>query len=923
MLTPPTRLGGGASQDRINFVPWYSRPAPASPYEIVALIAPAAWRVYARDPRLGREVAIKVLPLAYSADADRLHRFEHEARAAAALNHPNILAVYELGTHEGAPFIVSELLEGETLRERLTTGPIGIRKALGYALQIAHGLAAAHAKEITHRDLKPENLFVTLDNHVKILDFGLAKLTQDVAAAGTASMMATASPATEPGIVLGTAGYMAPEQVRGQAVDQRADLFAFGAILYELLSGRRAFRGETTPDTMAAILNDEPPDLLAAAPQVPPAAARIIERCLEKSPAARFQTARDLAFALESLSGLSSETPAAAAGAPRARRRGWLGWGVAALLFAALAPLAYRHAREPQTPREPIRFQIVPTVPFGGPGNFALSPDGRHLAFVGRGPDGASRISDQDDRFTRDPAAAGHGGCRSCPSPFWSPDSRFIAFYAGGKLKKLDVSGGLPQTLCDLPNLPVGGAWNRDGDIIVGNIGGGILRVRETGGNVSPVTAHDRSSGTAPDPSRTEEFHLLPSFLPDGRHFVYLRVMPGRPDNGGAYVGRIDARPEAQSTQPLMPYAIGLTYAADDNAGRGRLLFLREGTLMAQPFDADRMALAGEAAPVAARVGSFRDGGFFSASSNGVLVYRAATTDTLVSWFDRQGISTRRLSEPGGFQEASLSPDGTRVVASRLDPLDAAKSDLWLLDASGEGSATRLTFGGGTAEFPVWSSDGSRVYFTHNKSRLRQRLANGEGGEEVVQQSRSMGIVRATASSPDGRLLLYTIVEDVRTSIWDLWILERSQSRSVPFARTPFVEDQGRFSPDGRWIAFVSNQSGQNEIYVRRLASDFSGGSAASGGMTLVSRGGGTAPRWRNDGREMFYLAPDGMMMAVAVTPGTEFNASAAAPLFQTPSGSLFGDVSAEGKRFLLTTPVGSTGAAPFTVVLNWTTALK
>ena len=892
------------------------------PYEIVALVgAGGMGEVYrARDPRLGREVAIKVLPPAFSADADRLNRFEQEARAAAALNHPNILAVYDLGTHEAAPFIVSELLEGETLRERLTAGPIGIRKALGYALQIAHGLAAAHAKEITHRDLKPENLFVTRDGHVKILDFGLAKLTQD---AGTASMMATASPATEPGVVLGTAGYMAPEQVRGQVLDQRADLFAFGAILYELLTGRRAFRGETAPDTMAAILNDEPPELRAAAPQVPPGVARIVERCLEKNPAARFQTASDLAFALESLSGLSSETAAATAGTPRARRRGWLGWGVAALLFAALAPLAYRHLREPQTPREPVRFQIAPTVAFGGPGNFALSPDGRHLAFVGRGADGVSRILMRTMDSLEIRVLPGTEVGDPSPPPFWSPDSRFIAFYAAGKLKKLDVGGGLPQTLCDLPDLTVGGAWNRDGDIIVGNIGGAILRVRETGGNVSPVTAHDRAPTTAADPLRREEFHLLPSFLPDGRHFIYLRVMPGAPDNGGAYIGSLDARPDAQSTDRLMPYATGLTFAPDGNSGRGHLLFLREGTLIAQPFDAVRLALAGEAAPVAARVGSFRDGGFFSASNNGVLVYRVANTDTLVSWFDRQGVATRKLSEPGGFQDAALSPDGARVVVSRLDPLDAAKSDLWLLDASGEGSATRLTLGDGAAEFPVWSADGSRVYFTHNNNRLRQRLANGEGDDEVVWQTTSTGVIKPAASSPDGRLLLYTAVQDARTTVWDLWVLERSASRAVPFARTPFVEDQGRFSPDGRWIAFVSNQSGQSEIYVRRLASDLSGGSAAAGGMTLVSRGGGTAPRWRNDGREIFYLAPDGMLMAVAVTPGAEFNAGAAAPLFQTPSGSLFGDVAADGKRFLLTTPVGSTGAAPFTVVLNWTSALK
>jgi eukaryotic-like serine/threonine-protein kinase len=889
------------------------------PYEIVALIgAGGMGEVYrARDSRLGRDVAIKVLPTDFSADAGRLQRLEQEARAAAALNHPNILAVYDVGADAGRPFIVSELLEGETLRDRLTSGPVGVRKAVAYALQIAHGLAAAHAKDITHRDLKPENVFVTRDNHVKILDFGLAKLTPDVAAAGTASMMATASPATEPGVVLGTAGYMAPEQVRAQAVDQRADLFAFGAILYELLSGCRAFRRETTPDTMAAILNDEPPDLRAAAPPIPPVVARIVERCLEKNPAARFQSASDLAFALDGVIDASSDSSTThAVGAPRTRdRRGWLGWAAAGVAVAALAPTAYRHVREPQPAREAMRFEIAPKVQFGGPGNFAVSPDGRRLTFVGRGPDGVSRlwVKTMDSLDTRELPGTEVGD--PSPAPFWSPDSRFVAFYAGGKLKKLDVSGGLLQTLCDLPTLAVGGSWNRNGDIIVGNISGGILRVPETGGTASPVTALD--------PSRQEEFHLLPSFLPDGRHFVYLRVAPGTPDHGGAYVGAIDARPEAQSTTRLMPYVVGLTYAGGEDSEPGRLLFLREGTLIAQRFDAARLALAGEAAPLAARVGSFRDGGFFSASNNGVLVYRTADGDTQVGWYDRQGIAIGRLSETGGFREAALSPDGTRVVVSRLEPNDAAKSDLWLLDASGRSGATRLTLGAGTAEFPVWSSDGKRIFFTLNNSRLRRRLASGEGDEEDILRSSTSGIIRANDSSPDGRFLLYTTVDALRDTVWDLWIFDRTAPKPVPFARTPFVEDQGRFSPDGRSVAFVSTQSGQSEIYVRKLASDFSGGSAATGGAALVSRGGGTAPRWRRDGRELFYLAPDGRMMAVEVTAGQEFSSAAPVSLFQTASGTIVGDVSADGMRFLLTTPAGPTGSAPFIVVLNWTTVLK
>jgi eukaryotic-like serine/threonine-protein kinase len=365
------------------------------PYEIVSVIgAGGMGEVYrARDPRLGRDVAIKVLPTAFSADAGRLQRFEQEARAAAALNHPNILAVYDIGTDAGAPFIVSELLEGDTLRDRVNGGPATVRKSIEHALQIARGLAAAHDKGIVHRDLKPENVFVTRDNRVKILDFGLAKLAQDQPAYSSGSALATMPSPTQPGVVLGTVGYMAPEQVRGLSVDHRADLFALGAILYELLSGRRAFSRDTAPETMTAILNTEPPDLGSAAETIPPALVRIVNRCLEKSPSERFQSASDLAFALEALSTSSSGSTAADARVRQRRRpAAWIGWAAAALVVAALAPVVYQRLRERPPSPSPMRFQISPMVEYAGPGNFGLSPDGRHLAFAGRGSDGIARL---------------------------------------------------------------------------------------------------------------------------------------------------------------------------------------------------------------------------------------------------------------------------------------------------------------------------------------------------------------------------------------------------------------------------------------------------------------------------------------------------------------------------------------------------
>jgi eukaryotic-like serine/threonine-protein kinase len=885
---------------------------------VSALGAGGMGEVYrGRDPRLSRDVAIKVLPTAFSADLDRLHRFEQEARAAAALNHPNILAVFDIGTQADTPFIVSELLEGETLRERSNAGPVAVRKAIELALQIVHGLAAAHDKGITHRDLKPENVFVTQDNRVKILDFGLAKLTQDQPALGPASAMATMPSPTQPGVVLGTVGYMAPEQVRGLAVDHRADLFAFGAILYELLSGVRAFRRDTAPETMAAILNADPPDLSAVATPIPPALVRIVNRCLEKSPSARFQTASDLAFALEGLSDVShasSVSIAARAGRHRVHRT-WLGWGAAALLLATLGPLAYQHVRERPVAPSPMRFQIPSTMEFAGPGNFGLSPDGRSLAFMARGPDGIARvwIRAMDSLEVR--LLPGSETVDLSPPPFWSPDGRFVAFQdGGGKLKKLDVSGGLPQTLCDLPGVAVGGSWNRDGDIIVGNTSGGILLVRETGGAALPITA--------PDPARKEESHLLPTFLPDGRHFVYLRVSPSAPEASGGYVGTLDAKPEAQSAQRLMPYEVGLTYAAAGDSGPGRLLFLREGTLMAQSFDARGLVLAGDPVPVAEQVGSFRDGGFFSASATDVLVYRTADTASQLTWFDRQGNVSGRVSEPGGFRDAALSPDGARVVASRTNPQDTTKADLWLFDLARGSGATRLTLGAGMAAFPVWSPDGKRIAFSFNNSLLRQKLASGEGGEKELLQSNGVEFLRPSGWSPDGRFLLYAGgYSNTRSS--DLLALPGNDPKPVPFLQTGFNEEQGRFSPNGRWVAYVSDQSGLNEVYVRGFTTDFSSGSASTGGSVLVSRGGGTAPRWRGDGRELFYLAPNGKMTAVEVMAGQEFHVGTPTPLFQAPPGAIVGDVTADGKRFLLVTPAGPSASVPFTVVLNWTAGLK
>jgi len=669
---------------------------------------------------------------------------------------------------------------------------------------------------------------------------------------------------------------------------------------------------------MSAILNEDPPDLSADAVPVPPALARIVNRCLEKNPSQRFQTASDLAFALTSW----SDAPSTALAPGRTVRhrisaRSWSGWTAAALLVAMLAPFAYQHIRERPVALTPMRFQIAPMIDFGGPGNFGLSPDGRRLAFVGQGSDGVPRlwIRNMDSLDIR--LLPGSDTGPVTPPPFWSPDGRFVAFDAGGKLKKLDVGGGLAQTVADLPGVGVGGSWNRTGDILVGNTSGGVLHVRETGGPLSAVTTVNRS--------KKEEFHLLPSFLPDGRHFIYLRIVPNEPETSGVYVGTLDAKPEEQNSRRLLPYVVGPVYVPSANAGSGRLLYLREGTLMAQAFDADRLAIAGDPIAVAERVGSFRDSGFFAASANGVLVYRAGDADSQLRWYDRKGNVSRLASEPGAFRSVGLSPDGTRVVVSRINQQDTTKADLWLLDLSHGSAATRLTLGGGVAEYPIWSRDGQRIIFTFNNSTLRQMLASGEGQEQELLRSTSISVIRANDWSPDGRLLLYSEYATSSTGVGsiDLGLLSSARgSKPVPFVRTGFNEEQGRFSPNGRWVAYVSNDSGVNEVYVRPLAEDSGAGAVSARGSVLVSRGGGSAPRWRGDGRELFYLSPTGKMIAVDVAADREFHAGTPTTLFQTPAGTVVGDVTGDGRRFLLVTPAGPS-ASVFTVVLNWTEELK
>jgi eukaryotic-like serine/threonine-protein kinase len=889
------------------------------PYEILdAIGAGGMGEVYrARDPRLGRDVAIKVLPPAFSSDGDRLQRFEQEARAAAALNHPNILAVYDVGRHDDAPYIVSELLEGETLRSRLPASsngdPLPVRKVIDYAAQIAQGLAAAHDKGIVHRDLKPENLFLTVDGHVKILDFGLAKLTE-TRDPGTSLPTALK---TDAGIVLGTMGYMAPEQVRGGAADHRSDIFAFGATLYELLSGKAAFRRGTEADTMSAILKEDPGDLPIADRHIPPALARIIDRCLEKSPAARFQSTRDLAFALDALSAPSgaADTSAIAPVAKPTRSPGWLLTGtLAALTVGSLIVAAASYFRPAPAATEVTRFTIAP--PEGGAlslqtqgiaavGALAVSPDGRRIAFVAQTGARSQIWLRSLDALTSQPLAGTDGAA----SPFWSPDSKSLAFFAGGKLRRVEIAGGPPMALCDTsPGLS--GSWGRDGVIVFSPAPGTALKRVAASGGV-PADATTLSGG--------ETGHARPWFLPDGRHFLYRVVMAA--NRGTVYLGSLGSNERTSIVE---------TESTNTVYSRGYLLYLRDRSLMAQPFDADRLKVTGDAVPVAEQVqtNGTPPTGYFSASDAGVLVYQTgrSTGTPNLAWVDRSGKTLATLGPPALFADVALSPDGRKASVSRYSSEQAG--DIWVVDLDRGGLAARFTFEDTEEMAPIWSPDGARVAYSArplalNDSVIYQKLANGAGSPEKLFEDGSTKY--PTSWSPDGEFILYTSFDPGRPA---------SAVKVLPLAgnRTPFLltdsefnEQSAKFSPDGRWIAYQSRQSGGSEIYVTPFRK--SGG--PSGAKWQVSTSGGTYPHWSRDGRELFYIspAPDPALMVAAVrSDGPEFAVGEVKRMFPVRLGGVRSAyaVASDARRFLLnmvTTPESK--PEPITVVMNWTADLR
>jgi Tol biopolymer transport system component/tRNA A-37 threonylcarbamoyl transferase component Bud32 len=863
------------------------------PYEIIGpLGAGGMGEVYkARDTRLNRIVAMKISRDQFS------DRFEREARAVAALNHPHVCTLHDVGPN----YLVMELVEGQPL-----TGPLPVAEALRLAGQIAGALDAAHRKGIVHRDLKPGNILVTKAG-VKLLDFGLAKLSVERAAVGQSGVTVTRA-ITQEGAVVGTLLYMSPEQLEGREADARSDIFAFGAVLYEMLTGKPAFEGKSAASVIGSILRAEPQPVTTLAPLTPPALERVVAKCLAKDPEERWQSARDVKELLEFIAQAGGVAPAIAP-----RKRPFLYWGVG---IAAAALVAMTFALNPlktvEPGNQPLRFFIEPppgvefSTAVGALGAAsAISPDGRLLVFVA-GRSGAKPslwLRPLDSLDARELP-----GTQDGDYPFWSADGKSIGFFADRKLKRIDVEGGQARTVCETPGAMIGGgSWSREG-VILFSSGGVIHRVPAAGGAPTAQTSLDAA--------RREFSHRWPQILPDGRRFIYL-VRSEDADVSGLYAGSLDNPGELRRFFPATAKA---TYVPPQGDRPGYLLWVRlgqvyEGTLLAQQFDIGSLRVAGDPVSIAEEIlvvpGGSGNAGFW-VSDNGILAYRrGGRANAHMRWLGLDGKILEQVGVEADYATPRLSPDQRRVAFRRSI---SGNYDIWLRDLAG-GAETRLTFGPEMDTVPVWSSDGRQIAFSTGQ-RIYSKDAGGSGPQEPLVE-RTRNNMFAMDWSRDGRFLLYS-QSDAKTGI-DLWVLPLMGDRKpLVAAQTPFNDMHGNFSPDGRWIAYTSDESGSNEAYVQPFP--------PSGSKWQVSLGGGTHPRWRGDGKALFYLS-DGKMMTVAIR--TERGVVEADPprvLFPVSviqAGPSYNyDVTADGQRFLVLAPVGDNRQS-LVVTNDWRARLK
>jgi Tol biopolymer transport system component/predicted Ser/Thr protein kinase len=875
------------------------------PYEILSpLGAGGMGEVYkARDTRLERTVAVKVLPQHMSASPEVRQRFEREAKTISQLSHAHICALYDVGRQGETEYLVMEYLEGEPLSDRLAKGPLPLEQTLRFGVEIADALDKAHRQGIVHRDLKPGNVMITKSG-VKLLDFGLAKAMAPPTPHSSLTSLPTQQGLTQEGTILGTFQYMAPEQLEGKEADARTDIFAFGCVLYEMATGRKAFSGSSQASLISAIMKENPVPITTVQPMTPPALDRVVNTCLAKDPEERWQSAADVKRELRWI----GEGSLAGSPIPSAPRRGraallpWLGLAAMGAVAAWLglagprrAPAAATTFRSSLLLPEKVSFRAV-----------AISPDGTRVVFDGEDETGRTGIWFRPlDSFRTEPLA----GSDRAALPFWSPDGRYIAFFTDSKLKRIEASGGPPLALCDVTG--VGGAWGPSGDILFAAPTGPIYRLSASGGKAVPVTKLDET--------RHETSHRYPSFLPDGRHFLFTALnLAGSPQDEAdrLYVGSIDGTP----ARALMPLSTNAVYS------QGYLLYMRgdvaSGSLLAQAFDAERFEIRGEpqvvAEAISANIGYFNLASF-AVSANGVLVYDSTLLSTRLVWLDRGGKLVARFGEAGRYGFPRVSFDGARIAFAMYDT-GIDKDQIWIGDIE-RGTQTKLTGEPGENTSPVWSPDGSRIAFRSDRKHqadLFVRASSGSSDDEAL--SDEAGQKAPEDWSRDGRFLLYFDRTATGTRVPRLSVLPMTGDRKSFVFYGPVPEPGGglgsvaRFSPDGRWVALATAESGRNEVYVVSFPDKER--------KIQVSGAGGSSPRWRSDGREIFFSA-GGKLMAVDVQPGADLKVGTPKPLFDLPGGSRGWDPAPDGQRFLVNAPVVESNSVPLSLVVNWTSRLK
>jgi Tol biopolymer transport system component len=875
------------------------------PYEILSpLGAGGMGEVYrARDSRLDRSVAIKVLPPHLSSSPEVRQRFEREAKTISQLSHPHICALYDVGREGETEYLVMELLEGETLSDRLIKGGLPLEQTFRYGVEIADALDKAHRQGIVHRDLKPGNVMITRSG-VKLLDFGLAKAAALPERKSGLTSLPTVAGAnlTQEGTILGTFQYMAPEQLEGREADARSDIFALGAVLYEMATGKKAFAGDSQASIITAIMRENPAPISTVEPLAPPALDRLVSVCLAKDPEERWQSAADVRRELRWIAEGSHAGVSASSAAIARRRPGNLFPWIALLLVSAAGLWSVLAGPRRAPDSGPVFRSSILLPEKVRYLSSAISPDGTRLVVAGQDAAGSERLwLRRLDAFQSEPIS----GTEHAALPFWSPDGRYIAFFADGKLKRIEPSGGSALPLCD--SAGVGGAWGPGGDVIFAEPTGPIYRLSPAGGKPVAITKLDET--------RHETSHRYPAFLPDGKHFLYTALnLAGSPlDEGNRlYVGSIDGAP----AKPLMPISTNTVFS------QGYLLYMvggvSSGSLLAQAFDPKSFQIRGEpltvAEAISANIGYFNLASF-TVSSNGVLAYDSALLATRLQWLDRDGRLLSTFGEVGRSRFLRISPDGSRIAFAMYDT-GTNKDQVWIGDAA-RGTQTRLTSGDGENGTPVWSPDGSRVAFRSDRkhqSDLYVKAASGAGDEEALSDEPGQKVPEDW--SRDGQYILFFERSASGNRNPHLSIFPVAKDRK-PFVLYPSLVDRefvAAFSPDGRWVAFANDESGRTEVY----AVSFPDGKR----KIQISNGGGDSPRWRADGKELFYAGPGRRMMAVDIQPGEDLKLGTPRALFSLPGGTQGWDVAPDGKRFLINVPVVETNAVPLNLVVNWTAQL-